>query len=170
MHCRYIGVLGPRARTQRMLTEIGLGLLGDSRIHSPIGLDIGANTPQEVALAIVAEVQSVLVNATGDHLRTRVTRVSEQPLSLMLGFRRGPRRCDARRTGHGHGAAHHRADGAARHGGRVKMKAQRKAVRDRAKRDAARYRTRPATDADAPDSDELESDDELTRSLEGYDE
>ncbi len=82
-HCRYIGVLGPRARTQRMLTELGVGLQGDSRIHAPVGLDIGADTPQEVALAIVAEVQSVLTSATGDHIRTRVTRVSEQPLSLM---------------------------------------------------------------------------------------
>jgi xanthine dehydrogenase accessory factor len=78
--CRYIGVISQRARTTRMLTELDLGIHGDARIHAPIGLDIGANTPQELALAIVAEVQSTLANAPGVPARNRVTARSENPL------------------------------------------------------------------------------------------
>ncbi len=82
-HCRYIGVLGPRARTQRMLAELGHGVNGDTRIHAPLGLNIGADTPQEVALAIVAEVQSVLTHTNADKQRSRTTTVSERPFALM---------------------------------------------------------------------------------------
>jgi xanthine dehydrogenase accessory factor len=59
---RYIGMLGPRARTERMLGELCLSL-DDARIHAPIGLPLGAETPQEIALAIVAEIQAVLTDA-----------------------------------------------------------------------------------------------------------
>lgn len=61
-HCKYIGVLGARARTQRMLAELGLGIYTDTRIHAPVGLPIGADTPHEVALAIAAEIQSFIAN------------------------------------------------------------------------------------------------------------
>jgi xanthine/CO dehydrogenase XdhC/CoxF family maturation factor len=59
----YIGVLGPRARTQRILADLdkshsSLDLLG--RIRAPIGLDIGAETPREIALAVLAEIQAAL--------------------------------------------------------------------------------------------------------------
>jgi len=65
---RYIGVLGPRARTARMLGELGLAT-DDPRIHAPIGLALGAETPQEIALATVAEIQAVLRCATATSLR-----------------------------------------------------------------------------------------------------
>jgi xanthine dehydrogenase accessory factor len=67
----YIGVLGPRRRTDRILGEIGAGSIDDPRIHAPVGLALGAETPQEIALAIVAEVQSVLTRATASSLRER---------------------------------------------------------------------------------------------------
>jgi len=70
-HCRYIGVLGPRGRSTRMLVELGLGLAGDVRIHAPTGLDLGAETPQETALAIVSEIQSTLAHAPGQSQRNR---------------------------------------------------------------------------------------------------
>lgn len=70
-HCRYIGVLGPRARTTRMLAELGLGLAGDVRIHGPVGAEVGAETPQEIALGIVAEVQARLAHAPGKSVRDR---------------------------------------------------------------------------------------------------
>jgi xanthine dehydrogenase accessory factor len=63
---RYIGVLGPRRRTERMLGE--LAVVGDERVHAPVGLAIGAETPQQIALAIVAEIQSVLARAPATSL------------------------------------------------------------------------------------------------------
>ncbi len=53
---RYIGVLGPRARTERLIGEAA----SDPRIHAPAGIQLGAESPQEVALAIVAEVMATL--------------------------------------------------------------------------------------------------------------
>ena len=69
---RYIGVLGPRARTTRMLDELGLAAHDDPRIHAPVGLELGAETPQEIALASIAEIQAVLARAPGSNLRDRV--------------------------------------------------------------------------------------------------
>ncbi len=61
----YLGILGPRHRTERLLAEVTplLGLSveeGFARLHSPIGLDLGAADPAAVALSIIAEVQAVL--------------------------------------------------------------------------------------------------------------
>ena len=70
---RYIGVLGPGARTARMLGELALGTAyDDPRIHAPIGLELGAETPEEIALAIVAEIQSVLRRMPAGSLRDRL--------------------------------------------------------------------------------------------------
>lgn len=68
---QYIGVLGPRVRTNRMLTDLGHGA-EDPRLHAPVGLELGAETPAEIALAIVAEVQAVLCHAPAGQLRDRV--------------------------------------------------------------------------------------------------
>jgi CTP:molybdopterin cytidylyltransferase MocA len=72
----YIGVLGPRRRTERMLEALGAGALSPEdqrRLHAPVGLAIGAETPQEIALAIVAEAQAALAGAGGGPLRDRST-------------------------------------------------------------------------------------------------
>jgi xanthine dehydrogenase accessory factor len=53
----YIGVLGSRQRTERLKLEVGISA---QRLHAPIGLDIGAETPEEIAIAVVAEIQAVL--------------------------------------------------------------------------------------------------------------
>ncbi len=55
----YIGIMGPRKRFDKMLKE-GLDLNDDqlNRIHSPIGLDIGAEALDEIAVAIVSEIQA----------------------------------------------------------------------------------------------------------------
>jgi xanthine dehydrogenase accessory factor len=60
----YIGVLGPRPRYQNLLT--GLAAKGYTpsasslaRVHSPVGLSIGAETPEEVAVSILAEILAV---------------------------------------------------------------------------------------------------------------
>ena len=55
---RYVGVLGPRSRTETMLSNIGYSL-SSGPIHSPVGLDLGAETMDEVALSIVSELMTV---------------------------------------------------------------------------------------------------------------
>ncbi|MFE0507070.1 XdhC family protein [Peribacillus butanolivorans] len=55
---RYIGVLGPMARTKEMLINIGQ-TFSDGPIYSPIGLELGAETMEEVAISIVAELMTV---------------------------------------------------------------------------------------------------------------
>ena len=67
----YIGVLGPRARTERMLAEIDRFTDDLSRIHAPTGLDIGAENPEEIAAAILAEVVAVFAGRRGGSLRDR---------------------------------------------------------------------------------------------------
>jgi xanthine dehydrogenase accessory factor len=67
---RYIGVMGPRKRTERMLRELDAAA-GMVRLHSPAGLDIGANGPDEIALSIVAEMRAVLNGRRGRMLRER---------------------------------------------------------------------------------------------------
>lgn len=72
----YIGILGPRKRFDKMLTEFetqGLTLSEEDfeRIHSPIGLDIAAETPEEIAVSIVAEIQAKLHNRDGRFLKER---------------------------------------------------------------------------------------------------
>jgi xanthine dehydrogenase accessory factor len=73
---QYLGVLGPKRRTQQLLKDLCLeGFTATNtqlqRLHHPIGLDLGAETPEEIALAIVAEIQAVLTNRTGGMLRDR---------------------------------------------------------------------------------------------------
>jgi xanthine dehydrogenase accessory factor len=57
--CFYIGALGSRKthakRLERML-DLGFSSSALARIHAPIGLDIGAATPAEIAIAIMAEI------------------------------------------------------------------------------------------------------------------
>jgi xanthine dehydrogenase accessory factor len=66
----YLGVLGPRGRTGQMLGELGQAH-AMSRLHAPAGLDIGAEGPEEVARAIVAEILAVTRGRSGLPLRER---------------------------------------------------------------------------------------------------
>jgi xanthine/CO dehydrogenase XdhC/CoxF family maturation factor len=72
----YIGLLGPRKRAARIfdaLAEAGKPLREDDlrRIYAPAGLDIGAATPEEIALSILAEVRSHFAGRHGASLRLR---------------------------------------------------------------------------------------------------
>lgn len=67
----YLGILGPRRRTERLLAEVGpkIGLSVEecfARLHAPVGLKIGATTPVSIALAIVAEVHAVFAQADAE--------------------------------------------------------------------------------------------------------
>jgi xanthine/CO dehydrogenase XdhC/CoxF family maturation factor len=70
---KYIGALGPKKRTERMLAEIGEKFCDKhlAKLYAPVGLDIGADTPEEIAIAIVAEIQGVLASRQGGFLRER---------------------------------------------------------------------------------------------------
>lgn len=72
----YIGILGPRKRFDKMVTEfaesgIHLTDADKHRIHSPIGMDIGAETPDEIAVSIIAEIQAKFFNRSGGFLKYR---------------------------------------------------------------------------------------------------
>jgi xanthine dehydrogenase accessory factor len=61
----YVGILGPRRRTERLLTEVAPQIdrtVEDcfSQLHSPVGLTIGARNPASIALSIIAEIHAVI--------------------------------------------------------------------------------------------------------------
>ena len=71
---RYVGLLGPRRRREQLLNALmDAGVAIDSELFAPAGFDLGAETPEEIALAIVSEIQSVFANASGESLRNRRT-------------------------------------------------------------------------------------------------
>ena len=70
----YIGVLGPRKKLDRMLVELadkGMQITAEQlkTIYGPVGLEIGAETAEEIALSIIAEIQSVFSGKKGSSLR-----------------------------------------------------------------------------------------------------
>lgn len=75
--CRYIGALGPKKRLHRMFAELhekGLTITDEQRsaIYGPIGLDVGAETAEEIALSVLAEIKAVLAERQGTFLRDRL--------------------------------------------------------------------------------------------------
>lgn len=67
----YLGCLGPRQRTEQMLREIESDVPFLKQLYAPAGLDIGADTPFEVAFSIVAEIKGVVAGREGGPLRNR---------------------------------------------------------------------------------------------------
>ena len=73
--CPYIGLLGPRTRFMELIERFRCS--GDlcpddtERMYSPSGLDVGAETPEQIALAIISEIHAVFSNRTGGFLRDR---------------------------------------------------------------------------------------------------
>lgn len=86
----YLGVLGPVKRTRDMLetiaAESGLEAAGAAseewqrRVHAPMGLDLGGDTPAEIALAIVAEIQLTVRQASGEALKVVRGRQRSRPV------------------------------------------------------------------------------------------
>ncbi len=75
----YIGMLGPRKRMVKMKEELGLMDLGElPNFHSPVGLDIGAETPEEIALSIASEIVASLRNKEGGSLREKSGTIHER--------------------------------------------------------------------------------------------
>ncbi|NOX36795.1 MAG: XdhC family protein [Calditrichaeota bacterium] len=71
----YIGVLGPRRRTQQLLDQLKQeGEWNEQfpdRLFSPVGLDIGSESPEEIALSIISEIQAVRARRNGGFLKSR---------------------------------------------------------------------------------------------------
>jgi xanthine/CO dehydrogenase XdhC/CoxF family maturation factor len=81
---RYIGMLGPRARTDRILddlrrqkVEVPEAIL--RRLWAPAGLDIGAEGPDQISWAIMAEILAVSRGRAGGQLRDRRKGIHQQP-------------------------------------------------------------------------------------------
>lgn len=72
----YLGLLGPRKRAEKIFAELehdGMKISEEmrARLHAPVGLDLGGDTPDAVALSILAEIQSVVARRDGGPLRER---------------------------------------------------------------------------------------------------
>ncbi len=74
----YIGLLGPRDRTERIVRELGIADKSIDKLFAPIGIDIGADNPEEIALSIMAEIKAIFSGRTPRHLRTRTLPIHER--------------------------------------------------------------------------------------------
>ena len=79
----YIGMLGPRKRFDKMRVEFEKAgqfftQTGFDRVHAPIGLDLGAETPDEIALSIIAEVKTFFTKRTGGFLKDKPGPIHER--------------------------------------------------------------------------------------------
>lgn len=76
----YIGALGPKKKLDNMITDlkaenIFLNERQKNILYGPVGLEIGAETPAEIALSITAEIMSVMNNRQGGSLRNLLTEI-----------------------------------------------------------------------------------------------
>lgn len=84
---RYIGLLGPKRRTNQLLADLrekGIepAPVQLSRLYAPVGLDIGSESPVEVALSILSEMQAVMTDHAGGHLKARGQPI-HQPMAAL---------------------------------------------------------------------------------------
>lgn len=75
----YIGVLGPKSKMERMISELNIELSSEQiqKIYGPVGLDLGAETSEEIALSILAEIQAVKMKTNADFLRNKKGKIHE---------------------------------------------------------------------------------------------
>ncbi|MCF2443783.1 XdhC family protein [Dyadobacter sp. CY345] len=83
-HPVYIGSLGPKKKLEKMFLELGeegitLTEEQKSRIYGPVGLDIGAETSEEIALSVLAEIKAVLNKKPGTSLRNKKDVIHSRP-------------------------------------------------------------------------------------------
>ncbi|WP_433831742.1 XdhC family protein [Flavobacterium anhuiense] len=79
----YIGILGPKSKFNRMQDDFmaeGIVISNEqlSRIHSPIGLDIGAETSEEIALSIISEIKATASRRTGTSLKYKAGKIHNE--------------------------------------------------------------------------------------------
>lgn len=83
----YIGILGPKKKMDRMFDELATeGIIVSEQqrfiIHSPVGLDIGAETSEEIAISIIAEIKAVLAKRNGGFLKETVVAIHSRPNAI----------------------------------------------------------------------------------------
>ena len=72
LELRYVGLIGPRKRRDQLLNDLlEVGVTINAGFFAPAGLDLGAETPEEIALAVVSEIQRVFGGGSGESLRER---------------------------------------------------------------------------------------------------
>ena len=79
----YIGLLGPKVRAEKIFSEMEdkdkpLSEENRQRIYAPAGLDIGALSPEEIALSLIAEIRAVFSKRDGGFLRLRQDTIHER--------------------------------------------------------------------------------------------
>ena len=79
----YIGMLGPRVRSEKIFNELAeegspVSSKDMERIHAPAGLDIGASSPEEIALSMLAEIKAVFSKREGGFLKLRHAPIHER--------------------------------------------------------------------------------------------
>ncbi|HUP61509.1 MAG TPA: NTP transferase domain-containing protein [Thermoanaerobaculia bacterium] len=75
MRLDYLGLVGSRERARRLVAEADV--VGIDALRAPAGLDLGADAPSEIALSIIAEIQTVLRRTTATALRNRNGRIHD---------------------------------------------------------------------------------------------
>jgi xanthine dehydrogenase accessory factor len=79
-NCKYIGILGPKTKLNRMLDDLsnnGIQITDEqlSHIYGPIGLDLGAETAEEIALSVIAEIKAVMSGKNGTSLKYKIGKI-----------------------------------------------------------------------------------------------
>jgi len=78
----YIGLLGSRSRREKLLNELGdCGMLENPEwldsFYTPVGLDLGADHPSSIALAILSEIQAVFTKSNAGFLREKMANIHD---------------------------------------------------------------------------------------------
>jgi xanthine dehydrogenase accessory factor len=84
MPLAYVGAMGSRRTNDDRLTrlrELGLTEEELARLHAPIGLDVGARTPEETAISVAAEIIALRWGGSGSQLRSTVGPIHRPPVS-----------------------------------------------------------------------------------------
>ncbi len=79
---RYVGLIGPRRRREHLLGDLlDSGVSVTENLFSPAGHDLGGDSPESIALAIVAEIHAVFAGRPGNHLRDHPRPIHPERLS-----------------------------------------------------------------------------------------
>jgi xanthine/CO dehydrogenase XdhC/CoxF family maturation factor len=84
-NCKYIGALGPKMKLNKMLSDLrDKGITIDNEtmqnMYGPVGLDIGAETSEEIALSITAEIKAVFSKKQASSLKEKATEIHERSI------------------------------------------------------------------------------------------